>query len=266
MLFGSIDTQLITQHPFTSCMWFTSDIVVNTARKLASKWFIPASICNCVDTSCTSGALASEFILQGNGATIGSAFQHFGGHTSHWGKRQSDEHIILRTSLLTMPIYFDNQLTIVPVQPLKGQWYIRIDQFWVTSCAALWGQTEAWLAVQSGMLSNAQGWLTAHQHAELNSLAKCFPFTLTTDIHIKLWISRSCYLHQNKPPHIHLQIICIHIIRHFKKKKSKSKHFLHKTLNMFDDKPQENRNKCSSRQLKLWVTLHYIKHYMPSYK
>lgn len=122
-------------------------------------------------------------------ATVGSALLHFGGHTSHPGKRQNDEHIIPRTSPLTMPIYFDNQLTIVPVQPLKGQWFIRIDQFWVTSCAALLGQTEAWLAVQSGMLSNAQAWLTAHQHAELNSLAKCFPFTLTLDTHIKLWIS-----------------------------------------------------------------------------
>lgn len=95
--------------------------------------------------------------------------RRFRGHASRSGKRQSDEHIIQRTSLLTMPIYFDNQFTIVPVQLLKGQWFIRIDQFWVTSCAALWGQTEAWLAVQSGMLSNARAWLTAHQHAELNS-------------------------------------------------------------------------------------------------
>lgn len=107
----------------------------------------------------------------------------------HHTRAKDDEHIILRTSPLTMPIYFDNQLTIVPVQPLKGQWFIRIDQFWVTSCAALLGQTEAWQAVQSGMLSNAQAWLTAHQHAELNSLAKCFPFTLTLDTHIQLWIS-----------------------------------------------------------------------------
>lgn len=118
-------------------------------------------------------------------------WQHFSaffwGHTSRLGKRQKDEHIIPRTSLLTMPIYFDNQLTIVPVQPLKGQWFIRIDQFWVTSCAALWGQTEAWLAVQSGMLSNAQAWLTAHQHAELNSLAKGFPF-IPSHTHIKLWM------------------------------------------------------------------------------
>lgn len=38
-----------------------------------------------------------------------------------WAKDEGDEYIILRTSLLTMPIYFDNQLTIVPVQPLKGQ-------------------------------------------------------------------------------------------------------------------------------------------------
>lgn len=181
--------------PFTFCMWFFSDIVANMTRKLAPKWLIPASICNCVNTSCTSGTLASEFILQRNGATIGSAFQHFESHTSRSGKRQSDEHIILRTSHLTMPIYFDNQLTIVPVQPLKGQWFIRIDQFWVTSCAALWGQTEPWLTVQSGMLSNAQAWLTAHQHAELNSLAKCFPFTLTSDTHIKLWISHSASLH-----------------------------------------------------------------------
>lgn len=95
--------------------------------------------------------------------------RRFRGHASRSGKRQSDEHIIQRTSLLTMPIYFDNQFTIVPVKLLKGQWFIRIDQFWVTSCAALWGQTEAWLAVQSGMLSNARAWLTAHQHAELNS-------------------------------------------------------------------------------------------------
>lgn len=95
--------------------------------------------------------------------------RRFRGHASRSGKRQSDEHIIQRTSLLTMPIYFDNQFTIVPVQLLKGQWFIRIDQFWVASCAALWGQTEAWLAVQSGMLSNARAWLTAHQHAELNS-------------------------------------------------------------------------------------------------
>ena len=166
--------------------------MVNTARKLASKWFIPASIRNCVNTSCTSGAAASGFILRGGTAprlAVLSGILEVIHHAR--AKRQSDEHIILRTSLLTMPIYFDNQLTIVPVQPLKGQWFIRIDQFWVTSCAALWGQTEAWLAVQSGMLSNAQAWLTAHQHAELNSLAKCFPFTLTSDTHIKLWISRS---------------------------------------------------------------------------
>lgn len=52
-------------------------------------------------------------------ATGGSARMHFGGHTSQPGRRRGDEHIILRTSLLTMPIYFDNQLTIVPVQPLK---------------------------------------------------------------------------------------------------------------------------------------------------
>lgn len=81
-----------------------------------------------------------------------------------------------KISFLTMPIYFDNQLTLVPVQPPMGQWFIRIDQFWVASCAAVWGQTQAWLAVQSGVLSNARPWLTAHQHAELNSLAKCFPF------------------------------------------------------------------------------------------
>lgn len=166
LLFGDTDIQFTIQHPFTFCMRFFSNVLVNMARKLAPEWFIPTGICNCVNTSCTSGTLASEFILQGNGATIGSAFRHFGGHTSCTGKRPSDEHIILRTSLLTMPIYFDNQLTVVPVQPLKGQWFIRIDQFWVTSCAAVWGQTEAWLAVQSGMLSNAQAWLTAHQHAE----------------------------------------------------------------------------------------------------
>lgn len=125
--------------------------------------------------------------------------RRFRGHASRSGKRQSNEHIIQRTSLLTMPIYFDNQFTIVPVQLLKGQWFIRIDQFWVTSCAALWGQTEAWLAVQSGMLSNARAWLTAHQHAELNSRTeekknktkpkKCFPlFALTSNTHIKLWM------------------------------------------------------------------------------
>lgn len=170
----------------TFCMRFLSDITVNITRKLASKWFIPANICNCVNTSCAWATAASEFIFATFSFffffsfcshSVGGAFQHFGGHTSRSGKRQSDEHITLRTSPLTRPIYFDNQLTIVPVQPLKGQWFIRIDQFWVTSCAALWGQTEAWLAVQSGMLSNAQAWLTAHQHAELNSLAKCFfPF------------------------------------------------------------------------------------------
>lgn len=92
------------------------------------------------------------------------------------GSRGGNEHIIPRISLLTMPIYFDNQLTVVPVQPPVGQWFIRIDQFWVASCAAVWGRTQAWLAVQSGMLSNARPWLAAHQHAELNSFAKCFPF------------------------------------------------------------------------------------------
>lgn len=178
-------------HPADSCSsfyilrWFFSDI--NMTRKLASMWFLPANICNCVNTSCMWRTLASMIIFQGNTATISIAFLCFGNHTS-WAKRQSNEHIILRTELLTMPIYFDNQLTIVPVWLLKGQWCIRIDQFWVTSCAALWGQTEAWLAVQSGMLSNAQAWLTAHQHAELNSLAKCIPFTLTSKTHIKLWI------------------------------------------------------------------------------
>lgn len=95
----------------------------------------------------------------------------------HGGHRCWDEHIIPpRISLLTMPIYFDNQLTVVPLQPPVGQRFIRIDQFWVASCAAVWGQTQAWLAVQSGVVSNARPWLTAHQHAELNSLAKCFPF------------------------------------------------------------------------------------------
>lgn len=164
-------------------------------------------------------------------ATGGSARMHFGGHTSQPGRRRGDEHIILRTSLLTMPIYFDNQLTIVPVQPLKERWFIRIDQFWVTSCAALWGQTEAWLAVQSGMLSNAQAWLTAHQHAGLKSLDKCFPFTPTSDTHIKLWISAvKC------APHVLLHLHCVHIMRHFKQ----SEQFLSKTLNIFDDKPQKN--------------------------
>lgn len=188
------------------------------ARKLASKWFIPASICvgDCV---ARRGTPASVFIFQGNGAAIGRAFLRFRGHISRSGKRQSDEHIIPRTSLLTMPIYFDNQLTIVPVQPLKGQWFIRIDQFWVTSCAALWGQTEAWLAVQSGMLSNAQAWLTAHQHAELNSLAKCFPFTLTSDTHIKLWMLLDI---ETKPRHILLQLFCIHIIKTVQRKSTSS--------------------------------------------
>lgn len=97
----------------------------------------------------------------------------------HDGRRRWDEHIIPRISLLTMPIHFDNQLTVVPVQPPLGQWFIRIDQFWVASCAAVWGQAQAWLAVQSGVLSNARPWLTAHQHAELNSLAKCFPFAIS---------------------------------------------------------------------------------------
>lgn len=175
---------------FTFGMRFFSGVVEN----MISKWFTRASIYNCVHSSCASGTPGSEFLIY-FWPQLAVLFLHFGGHTSHPGKRQSDEHIILRTSLLTMPIYFDNQLTIVPVQPLKERWFIRIDQFWVTSCAALLGQTEAWLAVQSGMLSNAQAWLTAHQHAELKSLAKCFPFTLTLDTHIKLWISCSWSLH-----------------------------------------------------------------------
>lgn len=152
--------------------------------KLATKWFMQASIYNCVNTSCMSGTLKR---LGGGWPQLAVFFCIL--EVIHLTRAKDDEHIILRTSPLTMPIYFDNQLTIVPVQPLKGQWFIRIDQFWVTSCAALLGQTEAWLAVQSGMLSNAQAWLTAHQHAELNSLAKCFPFTLTLDTHIQLWIS-----------------------------------------------------------------------------
>lgn len=157
---------------------------MKTALKLASQLFIPSSTGNCVNTSCMWGSPASPSIFHGRGTEPVSGLaalffffsfflsRRFRGHASRSGKRHSDEHIIQRTSLLTMPIYFDNQFTIVPVQLLKGQSFIRIDQFWVTSCAALWGQTEAWLAVQSGMLSNARAWLTAHQHAELNSRTK----------------------------------------------------------------------------------------------
>lgn len=186
----------IFHHPFPFCMWFFFRCCGKYGQEVGIKSDLYQRVFATVSTPAArqERQRVDSFCEGGNGATIGSAFRHFGGHTSRSGKkkkRRSDEHIILRTSLLTMPIYFDNQLTIVPVQPLKGQWFIRIDQFWVTSCAALWGQTEAWLAVQSGMLSNAQAWLTAHQHAELNSLAKCFPFTLTSDTHIKLWISRS---------------------------------------------------------------------------
>lgn len=149
-----------------------------------------------------------------------------------------------------MPVYFDNQLTIVPVQPLKGRWFIRIDQFWVISCAALWGQTEAWLVVQSGMLSNAQAWLTAHQHAELNSLAKCFPFTLTQTL-IKLWISSSGFFYCTFSSAFTSSDIS-----------RKSKQFLHKTQNMFHGK-KTDRN-ISPGQLKIWITCHYIN--MLSYK
>lgn len=144
--------------------------VKTLSKKLASNLLKPATTNNCGNTSCLSEAL---FLL----TQLTEHFNILEVILHARAKTQSDEHIILRTSFLTMPIYFDNQLTIVPVQPLKAVWwFIRIDQFWVTSCAALWGQTEAWLAVQSGMLSNAQAWLTAHQHAELNSLAERIPF------------------------------------------------------------------------------------------
>lgn len=140
-------------------------------------------------------------------------------------KRQSDEHIIRRTLVLTMAIYFDKQLTIVSMHLLKGQWFIRIDQFRVTSCASLWGQTQAWTVVQSGMLSNAQAWLTAHQHAEWNRLAKCCLFTLTLDTHIKLGFSlRGGSLHkytQLNCFHTKQFLICIYIIKHLKRQTNK---------------------------------------------
>lgn len=135
----------------------------------------------------------------------------------HDGGRRGDEHIIPRISLLTMPIYFDNQLTVVPVQPPMGQWFIGIDQFWVTSCAAVWGQTQAWLAVQSGVLSNARPWLTAHQHAELNSLAKCFPFAPISHSYTTM----NARLHWNKTlshSHILLLHFSIHMIRQLREK------------------------------------------------
>lgn len=200
----------------------------------------------------------SVFIFQGNGAVLFCILEVI--HHAR-AKDEGDEHIILRTSLLTMPIYFDNQLTIVPVQPLKGQWFIRIDQFWVTSCAALWGQTEAWLAMQSGMLSNAQAWLTAHQHAELNSLAKCFPFTLTSDTHIKLWMLLDTKI---KTPHILVKLFSIHIIGQFKE----SQQVLHKTLNMFDETGSHRwmDTDIYLDSSKLWITFYYIEQYMPSYR
>lgn len=173
----------------------------------------------------------SEFIFAGGTAPrLAALFGRFGGHTSRSGKRQSDEHIIVRTPLFWQcPSILIISRLLCQCSLWRGQWFIRIDQFRVTSCAALWGQTEAWLAVQSGMLSNAQAWLTAHQHAELNSLAKCFPFALTSDTHIKLWISRSGSVHSNKPPTHSTS----HMIRHFKNS------FLCKTLNMYDDMPQD---------------------------
>lgn len=125
---------------FTFCMWFSSDIVVNTAGKSWHQSDLYQRVFTTVSTPAVrqehervNSFLPHSFFPRHH--TIGGAFPHFGGHTSRSGERQSDEHIIRRTSPLTMPIYFDNQLTIVPVRPLKGQWFIRIDQFWVTSCA-----------------------------------------------------------------------------------------------------------------------------------
>lgn len=132
----------------------------------------------------------------------------------HDGRRRWDEHIIPRISLLTMPIHFDNQLTVVPVQPPLGQWFIRIDQFWVASCAAVWGQTQAWLAVQSGVLSNARPWLTAHQHAELNRLNVSL---LGYHTHIQLWMLVYAEIRPSLVCTFSLHF-CIHMIRQLREK------------------------------------------------
>lgn len=59
-------------------------------------------------------------VIQERGADAGRASGSFSGVASevmHHARARdgSDEHIIQRASLLTEPIYFDNQFTIVPV-------------------------------------------------------------------------------------------------------------------------------------------------------
>lgn len=150
-----------------------------------------------------------------------------------------------------MPIYFDNQLTVVPVQPPLGQWFIRIDRFWVASCAAVWGQTQAWQAVQSGVLSNARPWLTAHQHAESNSLAKCFPFAPISHSYTTM---NAC-LRSNKT-FAHSHILLLHFCT-FERKVNN----IPDTLN--DTGSRRRRiTHIHLKTLKLWITFHYIKQHM----
>lgn len=83
VLLGDNDIQLIIHHPFffffTFCMRFFSRYCgKNMARKLASKWFIPASICNCVNTSCTSGSTSEwDSLCRGSGARDWQCFSAF---------------------------------------------------------------------------------------------------------------------------------------------------------------------------------------------
>lgn len=175
----------------------------------------------------------------------------------HGGRRCGDEHIIPQISLLTMPIYFDNQLTVVPVQPPVGQWFIRIDQFWVASCAAVWGQTQAWLAVQSGVLSNARPWLTAHQHAELNSLAKCFPFSPVS----RSYTTMNACLRWNKSLACSFAHSLVTFLHSHNQTVERKVDYIPDTL---DDTGNRRRRiaHIHLKTLKLWITFHYIKQHM----
>lgn len=96
----------IFHHPFPFCMWFFFRCCGKYGQEVGIKSDLYQRVFATVSTPAArqERQRVDSFCEGGNGATIGSAFRHFGGHTSRSGKKKKTE----RWTHYSENIAFDN--------------------------------------------------------------------------------------------------------------------------------------------------------------